>query len=473
MVTTVPDADLPTAVKHELEYIDENGQLQTNYTFEVVTRATTEFADGGWYAVTEDVEITGANITVAGAAHLILCDGATLTVTNVQNFLAAIDVSVVSRVINALSIYGQTAGTGGLAVFGGFEGAGIGGGDNGAGGTVMITGGTVTATGGDHDTGVGGAGIGGGNKGAGGTVTITGGKIVAYGADGGEDIGHGYEPELEDGGTVTVSGGLFWKKPEDWWTIVVGHKVVENPETETKVQYPWAVVSDVEPTPVTPGEPVGSFETAEEASNVLKRAVFTPRADVVDKLGKGSDALKGYCDMFTLEVVPFGETQWAVKAFLNPPDWTNVVESAQSATRQIPIADIAALPLGMPTNVTATGCGVLGFYYSFYSGSTATDLKAIVAEKGRNVLVARTGTWSSRGWQSRPMRRASSSLASSRPRRSMSAESTIRRRALRRDSLIGRIRDNPSAGCRDGIDGRKTDAARSDGVMAGMVGRPR
>ena len=66
--------------------------------------------------------------------------------------------------------------------------------------------------------------------------------------------------------------------------------------------------------------------------------------------------------------------------------WTNLVLSAQEATRQIPVADIAALEPDTPTNVAVKACCVPGFYYSVYSGSTVTDLKAVVSDKARNVL---------------------------------------------------------------------------------------
>jgi len=82
---------------------------------------------------------------------------------------------------------------------GGSDGAGIGGAQNGDGGTVTISGGTVTAVGGED-----GAGIGGGDRGHGGTVTISGGRVTATGGDYGAGIGGG---DLGDGGTVTISGG--------------------------------------------------------------------------------------------------------------------------------------------------------------------------------------------------------------------------------------------------------------------------
>ena len=88
---------------------------------------------------------------------------------------------------------------------GGNRGVGIGGGANGAGGTVNITGGTVTATGKN-----GGAGIGGGSGGSGGTLTISGGTVTATGSiysyDGssGAGIGGG---SGGSGGTLKISGG--------------------------------------------------------------------------------------------------------------------------------------------------------------------------------------------------------------------------------------------------------------------------
>ena len=85
-------------------------------------------------------------------------------------------------------------------------GAGIGGGLCGAGGVVTISGGTVTTTGGDGD---GGAGIGGGLCGAGGTVTISGGTVFAKGGSEAQDIGHGKpspSPTIPPTAAATSSG---------------------------------------------------------------------------------------------------------------------------------------------------------------------------------------------------------------------------------------------------------------------------
>ena len=137
--------------------------------------------------------------------------------------------------------------------------------------------------------------------------------------------------------------------------------------------------------PVTPGEPI-VCDTAEEATNVAKKAVLAPRPDVEKRLGKGSPALETYRNMFTLDVVPATGGKWAVEAFLLPPEWTNVVESAQEATLQLPIAELAAWQSGdAPIPVQLTNC-VPGFYYSLYDGAEVTDLAADIRKENCNVL---------------------------------------------------------------------------------------
>ncbi|VDN47105.1 putative Ig domain-containing protein [Petrocella atlantisensis] len=97
-------------------------------------------------------------------------------------------------------------GTGSLTATGGNYGAGIGGGNNGAGGIITIEGGTVNAAGG-----LSGAGIGGGYYGAGGDITISGGTVTATGGNNGAGIGGGTNRSGGDviisGGTVTATGG--------------------------------------------------------------------------------------------------------------------------------------------------------------------------------------------------------------------------------------------------------------------------
>ena len=173
------------------------------------------------------------------------------------------------------------------------------------------------------------------------------------------------------------------------------HAVVYGEDIEVEPQ-PMTV-------PITPGVPV-FFDTAAEASNALGRAELTPSVEVAAMFGvdagakaaycakfdfavvEASDAQTAYCANFDFAVVEASGGKWALEAVLTPEAWSNVVESASQATRQIPVADIAALELNTPTNVTVKACCVPGFYYSVYAGSTVTNLKAVVSDEARNVL---------------------------------------------------------------------------------------
>ena len=94
-----------------------------------------------------------------------------------------------------------------LTAEGGKYGAGIGGGDQGAGSGITITGGEIKATGGQY-----GAGIGGG-KGDGSDITISGGEVNATGGTSGAGIGGGYNGNGSDititGGEVNATGGKY------------------------------------------------------------------------------------------------------------------------------------------------------------------------------------------------------------------------------------------------------------------------
>ena len=98
---------------------------------------------------------------------------------------------------------------GSLTATGGYNGAGIGGGNGDGAENITITGGTVTATGGSS-----GAGIGGGREGKGENITINGGTVNATGNEDGAGIGGGSSGSGENitinGGEVTASGGDNW-----------------------------------------------------------------------------------------------------------------------------------------------------------------------------------------------------------------------------------------------------------------------
>ena len=165
--------------------------------------------DNGWYVVTGNSSYKTLNVTGTDA-HLIIPDGATLTVTG----------GVKVEQGHKLTIYGQTHDTGRLiANSSAYESAaGIGSGINARAGDVTIHGGTIQATGNHGSTGIGTGGppqrhhV----KNGGGTVVIYGGNVTATGGGGGAGIGGGAELDLGStfhfymyGGTVTAQGGSY------------------------------------------------------------------------------------------------------------------------------------------------------------------------------------------------------------------------------------------------------------------------
>ena len=185
------DMGAGTLEKDPVGYIDENNQQKTCTTYTLVTGNDNAWNDG-WYVVDSDVTI--GRVTVSGDVKLILTDGCNLTVNG------GIDVSG----SNALTIYGQSGGTGSLEATGSENNAGIGGGERGSVGSITINGGSITANGG-----WGGAGIGGGYYGDGGSITINGGTVIATGGKYGAGIGGGY---YSSGGSITITGGSITAK---------------------------------------------------------------------------------------------------------------------------------------------------------------------------------------------------------------------------------------------------------------------
>ena len=186
------DMGADTLDQQPVAYIDENNQPQTCGEYTEVTDGLTAWSSG-WYVVEGNVTIA-QRVTVSGDVHLILTDGCNLTVNG------GIDVSG----SNALTIYGQSGGTGSLEATGSENNAGIGGGERGSVGSITINGGSITANGG-----WGGAGIGGGYYGDGGSITINGGTVIATGGKYGAGIGGGY---YSSGGSITITGGSITAK---------------------------------------------------------------------------------------------------------------------------------------------------------------------------------------------------------------------------------------------------------------------
>ncbi len=154
----------------------------------ILTNDLKAWTDGNYYTLNSDVTMSWF-VVVTGDVTLILADGYTLTAS----------MGIVVNEGNSLTIEGEGSGT--LVSIGVDGYAGIGGGNEGNGGEIIINGGTVNATGG-----LCGAGIGGGECGDGGVITINGGTVNALGGSSGAGIGGGY---LGNGGVITINGGTI------------------------------------------------------------------------------------------------------------------------------------------------------------------------------------------------------------------------------------------------------------------------
>ena len=161
---------------------------------------------------TASVTLSGANIDVSGAGK------AAVTTTGEGN--VSIELNGDNTLKSGKGHAGLEKKNGGkltiadedkngkLTAEGGKYGAGIGGGDQGAGSGITITGGEIKATGGQY-----GAGIGGGYNGHGSVITITDGEVNATGGKYGAGIGGGEYGIGKDiiitGGEVNATGGRF------------------------------------------------------------------------------------------------------------------------------------------------------------------------------------------------------------------------------------------------------------------------
>lgn len=88
---------------NEYAYIGADGKLTTRANCTEITAETWDISQG-WYVVKENLTISSLNIS--GEVNLILCDGATLTVTSLMNVAAG----------STLNLFWQSAGSGKLTV---------------------------------------------------------------------------------------------------------------------------------------------------------------------------------------------------------------------------------------------------------------------------------------------------------------------------------------------------------------------
>ena len=159
-----------------------------------------------YYVVVGGTNVTYKTLNVYGKAHLILCDGATLTCTG--------GILVERNNNNAhLFIYGQKNDTGKLIVTNSYDdAAGIGSSNGRNWGTISIHGGNLDITGGKRAAGIGGGGLDGKYGAYEGVTSIYGGHIKAQGGKSGAGIGNGARSGNGGqmyfyGGEITATGG--------------------------------------------------------------------------------------------------------------------------------------------------------------------------------------------------------------------------------------------------------------------------
>lgn len=174
--------------------------------YRLITPATTDLADEGWYVVKGNVNLDHG-LTLKDEANIILTDGSRLTIRG-RTYEAGLEVEWYPTDNDDLFIYGQRAGTGILEAHGGANAAGIGGNDSkGAGhgdtdcGNVLVYGGTVLAYGGEDS-----AGIGGGSYCTCGTVSVSVGEGVEKVIYGGQDHTEDFSiPDVAPGAVLTFT----------------------------------------------------------------------------------------------------------------------------------------------------------------------------------------------------------------------------------------------------------------------------
>ena len=129
------------------------------------------------------------------------------------------------------------------------------------------------------------------------------------------------------------------------------------------------------------------YDTKETAEADLENGmvVFEPSADVKEAFAEDPDGLSDYKRKLPLKVVSEGD-KWVIAAELTPEAKEELQESADEATRQIPLTEITALQDGDgPVVATVEGC-VPGFYYSLYDGREVTAIVVDDKPGNRNVL---------------------------------------------------------------------------------------
>ena len=179
---SMPAADATVTCTSSVPYIDANGTQQTCSSYTVIESSNSSVELGtngqdGWYVVSGNVTITGQLWLKGTNNHLILCDGASLTISHAMQHAVGIYVA------NNLYIYGQSAGSGTATITITSPATyGI----NALSGSITINGGIISATSDRY-----------GINTNSGSITINRGSVTA----------HGYYDGILSGQSIIINGG--------------------------------------------------------------------------------------------------------------------------------------------------------------------------------------------------------------------------------------------------------------------------
>ncbi len=191
-----------------VSYLSYNAGIFSEASCSIYTTVTADTRVMGasdwtrWYVAKGNVTVDG-RITVTGNVHLILSDGASLTVSGGIYVPTGSSLTIYGHSIDR-SVMGQL-----LAQNAGLEQAGIGGNSSESNGAIVINGGKVTSYGGERGAGIGGGGADDANAPAAGSITVNGGVVIAVGGDYAAGIGGGgsYYNFGGDGYSIAFNGG--------------------------------------------------------------------------------------------------------------------------------------------------------------------------------------------------------------------------------------------------------------------------
>lgn len=200
----IADGDIEVSVSAEgVQTATQGGKTDTGVFVVTGTSTTNKLVIKGDSGTAANVYLNNLKITSDGAAVSVSGD-VVLIVEGESELHSGKNHAGVEKANDNGTL--TIDGSGSLEATGGENGAGIGGGNSGAGSKIVIESGTIEAHGGNW-----GAGIGGGNGGAGSYITIRGGNVKAIPGGEAAGIGGGFKGNGTDisieGGTVRAESG--------------------------------------------------------------------------------------------------------------------------------------------------------------------------------------------------------------------------------------------------------------------------